>query len=99
MLSAHREENVSSESNFRRLFDVIKEIEKKYDFPIIVSTHPRTRKLIEERNPEYGTRVNFVKPLGFSDYNKLQVEAKTVLSDSGTITEESSIMNFRALNI
>lgn len=99
VVSAHREENINSERNFNGLVAALNLIAEKYTFPIIVSTHPRTRKMIEAKKAVVNHLVQFVKPLGFSDYNALQMNAFAVLSDSGTISEESSILNFRALNI
>lgn len=99
VVSAHREENIGSEENFMDLVDTLNIIAEKYDYPIIVSTHPRTKKMIEEKNVIFNENIQLMKPLGFNDYNKLQLTAKAVLSDSGTISEESSILGFRALNI
>jgi UDP-N-acetylglucosamine 2-epimerase len=99
VVSAHREENISSERNFTNLMDSLNLIAEKYNYPIIVSTHPRTRKMIESKNIVIRPEIQLMKPLGFSDYNALQVNSFAVLSDSGTISEESSILNFRALNI
>lgn len=99
VISAHREENISSEKNFMDLVDSLNTIAEKYQMPLIVSTHPRTRKMIEAKDIEFNPMVKTMKPLGFNDYVKLQKYAKTVLSDSGTISEESSILGFRALNI
>lgn len=99
LVSAHREENISSERNFFNLVESLNTIAEKYGFPVIVSAHPRTRKMIEEKGIVFNPLVRTLKPLGFNDYNKLQVKAKAVLSDSGTISEESSILGFRALNI
>ena len=99
VISAHREENISSEQNFMDLVDSLNTIAEKYQMPLIVSTHPRTRKMIESKGIEFNPLVKTMKPLGFNDYVKLQKYAKAVLSDSGTISEESSILGFRALNI
>jgi len=99
VVSAHREENINSEKNFTGLMQSLNLIAEKYHFPIIVSTHPRTRKKIEEKKIWMQPEVQFFKPLGFNDYNALQKHSFAVLSDSGTISEESSILNFRALNI
>jgi len=99
VVSAHREENIASEKNFFNLVTVLNIIAEKYNFPVIVSTHPRTRKMIEKHNIEFHNNVKLMKPMSLSDYLALQVNSKAVLSDSGTISEESSILNFRALNI
>lgn len=98
VVSAHREENINS-SNFDKLVVTLNLIAKKYQLPIIVSTHPRTRNKINEKGIEFTPLIRLMKPLGFHDYNHLQKNAFAVLSDSGTISEESSIMNFPALNI
>ena len=99
VVSAHREENINSERNFLNLVESLNVIADKYKFPVIVSTHPRTRKMIEEKEVKFNPLINLLKPLGFNDYVKLQIESKVVLSDSGTISEESSILKFRALNL
>jgi UDP-N-acetylglucosamine 2-epimerase (non-hydrolysing) len=99
VVSAHREENISSEVNFNSLIETLNTIAETYKFPIIVSTHPRTRKMMDSKNIKMHDKVKLMKPLGFSDYNALQQNAFAVLSDSGTISEESSILNFPALNI
>ncbi len=99
VVSAHREENINSERNFTGLISTLNAVAERYGYPVIVSTHPRTRKMIEAKNVKVREEVVFMKPLGFSDYNALQMNSFAVLSDSGTISEESSILNFRALNI
>lgn len=99
VVSAHREENINSEKNFNGLMNSLNLIAEKYGYPIIVSTHPRTRNMIEAKKIEMRPEVQFLKPLGFNDYNALQMNSFAVLSDSGTISEESSILNFPALNI
>jgi UDP-N-acetylglucosamine 2-epimerase len=99
VVSAHREENINSENNFNGLIESMNLIAEKYAYPIIVSTHPRTRKMLVSKNIQVHPLVQWMKPLSFSDYNALQINAFAVLSDSGTISEESSILNFRALNI
>ena len=99
VVSSHREENINSEKNFQGLMDSLNLIAEKYNYPIIVSTHPRTRNMIDKKNIEMHKNVQFLKPLGFNDYNALQMRSYAVLSDSGTISEESSTLNFRALNI
>lgn len=99
VVSAHREENINSEKNFKGLMDSLNLIAEKFGYPIIVSTHPRTRNMIEAKKIEMRPEVQFLKPLGFNDYNALQMDSFAVLSDSGTISEESSILNFPALNI
>ncbi|MDA9316906.1 UDP-N-acetylglucosamine 2-epimerase (non-hydrolyzing) [Polaribacter sp.] len=98
LVSAHREENINSD-NFLKLVTSLNEIAEKYQLPIIVSTHPRTRNRIKETEAEFHSLIQLMKPMGFYDYNNLQKNAKAVLSDSGTISEEASIMNFPALNI
>ena len=99
VVSAHREENINSETNFINLIESLNTVADKYEMPIIVSTHPRTRNMIEAKNIELNPLISLLKPLGFNDYVKLQMKSKAVLSDSGTISEESSILGFKALNI
>ena len=99
VVSAHREENIASEKNFFNLVKVLNQVAEHYNMPVIVSTHPRTRKMIEKHNIQFHEQVKLMKPMGLSEYIALQIQSKAVLSDSGTISEESSILNFRALNI
>lgn len=99
VVSAHREENISSEKNFLNLVDTLNAVAEKYKMPVIVSTHPRTRNMIEKKGVIFNPLIQLMKPLGFNDYVKLQVKSKVTLSDSGTISEESSILEFKALNL
>ena len=99
LVSAHREENISSDRNFFALIDILNAMVEHYRLPIIISAHPRTRKKMEEKDIQFNPLIKLMKPLGFIDYIKLQLNAKAVLSDSGTLSEESSILNFPALNI
>jgi len=99
LISCHREENVDNNRNFSLLIESLNELANKYKMPIIFPIHPRTKKIFNKTKLKVNKLVNFIDPLGFNDYNKLQIESFVVLSDSGTIFEESSILNFRALNI
>lgn len=99
VVSSHREENVNDRRNFNNLMVSLNMIAEKYNFPVIVSTHPRTRKMIDSMEIPMRQEIQFLKPLGFHDYNALQMHSYACLSDSGTISEESSILNFRALNL
>ena len=99
LVSAHREENIGNDKNFNLLVDILNTISQKYDMPVIVSAHPRTQIKINESKVIFHKNIRLLKPLGFCDYNFLQINAKVVLSDSGTISEESSILKFPALNI
>ena len=99
VVSAHREENIAEERHFLNLVECLNEIAKEYKLPIIVSTHPRTRKMIEKKGVKFDKLVKLMKPMGLTEYLALQLNAKAVLSDSGTISEESSILGFKALNL
>ena len=99
VVSAHREENIENYINFNKITNIINVLAEEYNIPVIVSTHPRTQKRLNLQKKQFHKKINFIKPLGFYDYINLQMNAKAVLSDSGTITEESSILNFPALNI
>lgn len=99
VVSAHRDENINSLKNFANLCDSLNKVAEAYNIPIIVSTHPRTQKMIDTQNISFNPLIKFLKPLGFNDYNSLQKNAYVVLSDSGTISEEASILKFKALNL
>tara|TARA_Y100000590_G_scaffold442760_2_gene571283 strand:+ start:1589 stop:2737 length:1149 start_codon:yes stop_codon:yes gene_type:complete len=99
LVSCHREENVDNLKNFKKLIESLNHLAEKYKYPIIFSTHPRTKKIIKKRSPNLNKLIKLIDPQGFIDYNNLQINSFVVLSDSGTISEESSILNFRALNI
>ena len=99
LVSAHREENVDSDRSFARLVEVLNAVAEDHGLPVVVSTHPRTAKRVEATGARFHANVRLLKPLGFHDYVRLQMQARAVLSDSGTISEESSILNFPALNL
>jgi len=99
LVSSHREENVDSVKNLKNLVNSLNQIAELYNEPVIISTHPRTQKKLDHTEVKFHKNIRLLKPLGFIDYNRLQIGARAVLSDSGTITEESSILDFPALNI
>lgn len=99
VVSSHRQENIENKKNFSKIFSIIEGIEDQFGLPVIISTHPRTRKKLDSSKKKFSKNINFLKPLSFSDYIKLQMESKLVLSDSGTINEEASILNFNAINL
>ena len=99
LVSTHREENIEPDAAFESLVNLLNALSETHGLPVIVSTHPRTQKRIDAAGVKFNDQVRLMKPLNFSDYNKLQLCARAVLSDSGTITEESSILNFPALNL
>jgi len=99
LVSAHREENIDPDKNFLKFLAIINTVAEEYNLPIIISTHPRTQKRVDDMEVKFHANVQLLKPLGFLDYNKLQLSSRAVLSDSGTINEESSILNFPALNM
>ena len=99
VVSSHRQENIENKKNFSKILSIIEGIEDQFGLPVIISTHPRTRKKLDSSKKKFSKNINFLKPLSFSDYIKLQMESKLVLSDSGTINEEASILNFNAINL
>lgn len=99
LFSVHREENIDSEENFKKFISILNKLAENYNLPIIVTTHPRTRIAIDNKEITLNKNINLIKPIGFCDYINLQINSKCVLSDSGTISEESSILNFPALNL
>ena len=99
LVSSHREENIDSDLNFLKFVEILNLVADKYELPVIVSTHPRTWKRIEKEKVEFSKKIRLLKPFSFTDYVNLQINAKAVLSDSGTVSEESSILGLRALNI
>ena len=99
VVSSHRQENIENKKNFSKILSIIEGIEDQFGLPVIISTHPRTRKKLDSSKKKVSKNINFLKPLSFSDYIKLQMESKLVLSDSGTINEEASILNFNAINL
>ena len=99
LVSCHREENIDNENSFNKIINSLNKLADHYQYPIIFSTHPRTRKMIQSRKPKMNKLIRLIEPFGFIDYNNLQINSFVVLSDSGTISEESSILNFKALNI
>lgn len=99
VVSAHRDENINSERNFMNLVESLNAVAESYDIPVIVSTHPRTRNMIEKKGIKFHDKIQILKPLGFNDYVALQINSRATLSDSGTISEESSILGFKALNL
>lgn len=99
VISAHREENINTEANFMTLVDTLQALAETYGKPVVFSTHPRTQRMIEEKEIVFHPLIKTIKPVGFTDYIKLQLGARAVLSDSGTISEEASVLGFKALNI